>query len=161
MASSAPRAPRSPADRQCGPALEGLFRNRRELPARACRFHLRCQIRHPRSARRRAFLGARNRDARGRRCHCAQGGARHARAWRAGADGAAQDRPPQLELGRGGSQPLLLPGCAGLRILRGVSRWHPQEWFFDWRGAGNRGRGRAAGLGRRSMASSTAISPRR
>ena len=60
------------ADRECRPALEGLFRDQGQVPARPRRLHLRRQIRHPRLSRRRARLGARDRGAgRGRR-HRAQ-----------------------------------------------------------------------------------------
>ncbi len=97
------------ADRECRPALEGLFRHQGQVPARPRRLHLRRQIRHPRLSRRRPRLGARDRGARRRRRHRAQGRARHDRARRAGADGPAQDRPRALGLGRGRQQSVLLP----------------------------------------------------
>ena len=56
------------ADRQCRPALEGLFRHQGQVPSRPRRLHLRRQIRLARLSRRRAAVGARDRDAgRGRR----------------------------------------------------------------------------------------------
>ena len=54
------------ADRERGPALARLLRDRSEIPPRPCRPHLRAEIRHPRLSRRRAVVGARDRDA-GRR----------------------------------------------------------------------------------------------
>ena len=68
-------------------ALEGLCRDQGQLPARPRRLHLRGQIRHPRLARQRPRLGARDRHARRRRRHRPQGRAGHDRARRAGADG--------------------------------------------------------------------------
>ena len=65
------------ADRQCRPALEGLFRHPRQVPARPRRLHLRREIRPARLSRRRPAVGARDRDAgRGRRDR-AQDRARH------------------------------------------------------------------------------------
>ena len=70
------------ADRQCRSALEGLFEDQGQVPARTCRLHLRRQIRRARFSRRRARVGARNRGAgRGRR-HRAQDRAGHDRARR-------------------------------------------------------------------------------
>ncbi len=89
------------ADRECRPALEGLFRDQGHLPAGPRRLHLRRQIRPARLSRRRPRLGARDRDAgRGRR-HRAQDRAGPDRARRADPDGPAQDRPRALGLGRG------------------------------------------------------------
>ena len=42
------------ADRECRPALQGLFRDQGQVPARPRRFHLSGEIRHPRLSRRRA-----------------------------------------------------------------------------------------------------------
>ena len=47
-------------DPQPGPALEGLFRHRRQVPPRPCRLYLLDQVRHPRSSRRRPGLGPRD-----------------------------------------------------------------------------------------------------
>ena len=100
-------ADRAP-DRQCRSALEGLFDDQGQIPARTCRLHLRRQIRRARLSRRRARVGARNRGAgRGRR-HRAQDRAGHDRARRAGADGPAQDRSRQVGLERGRQQSVLL-----------------------------------------------------
>ncbi len=54
-------------------------------------------------------IGARDGEPRGGRRHCAQSRAGHARARRAHPDRALRDRPPQLGLGRGRQQPVLLP----------------------------------------------------
>ena len=62
-----------PADRERGPALEGLQRDRGQVPPRPCRLHLLGEIRHPRLSRRRALLGARDREPRRRRRRRAQG----------------------------------------------------------------------------------------
>ena len=90
------------ADRQRRPALARLFGDRRAVPPRPCRSHLRAEIRHPRLSRRRSIVGARDRDARCRRRRGAQGaGGRRAHPRRAGADRPASHRPRALGLGRG------------------------------------------------------------
>ena len=89
-------------------ALQGLRRDQGQLPARPCRLHLRRQIRHPRLARQRPRVGARDGVARRRRRDRPQGRAGDDRPRRAGADGAARHRPHEVELGRGRRQPVLL-----------------------------------------------------
>ena len=66
-------------DRERGPALQGLRRAARHLPARPCRLHLRGHIRHPRPSRRRALVGARDGVPGGGRGDRAQGGCRASR----------------------------------------------------------------------------------
>ena len=115
------------ADREHRPALQGLFRDQGQVSPGPRRLHLRGQIRPARLSRRRPLLGARDRDARGGRRHRPQDPARRDRARRAGADGAAQDRPRQMGLGRDRAQSVLLPGQGQGGVLRGLSRRHPQE----------------------------------
>ena len=121
------------ADREHRPALQGLFRDQGQVSPGACRLHLRGQIRPARLSRRRAFLGARDRHARRRRRHRAQDIARCKGPRRAGADGPAQDRSRQLGLGRDRAQSVLLSGQGQGRVLRAISRWHPQERLVDRR----------------------------
>ena len=83
---------------------------------------------------------------RGRR-HRPQDPARRDRARRAGADGPAQDRPRQMGLGRDRAQSVLLPGQGQGRVLRGLSRRHPQEGLVDRRGDRGVAEGVPAGLG--------------
>ena len=108
------------ADRERRPALEGLFRDQGQVPARPRRLHLRRQIRHHRLSRRRARLGARDRGAGRRRRRCAQNRAGHDGARRAHPDGPAQDRPFALGLERGRQQSVLLPGRQAGEVLRGA-----------------------------------------
>ena len=137
------------ADRERRPALEGLFRHPRQVPARPRRLRLRRQIRLARLSRRRPPVGARDRDAgRGRRDR-AQDRAGHDGARRADPDGIGDDRPRALGLGRGGPQSVLLPGRAEGEILRDLSRRHPQERLLGRRGDRGRGR-RRAGRSRRA-----------
>ena len=67
------------------------------------------------------------------------------RARRAGADGPAQDRPRQMGLGRDRAQSVLLPGQGQGRVLRELSRRHPQERLVDRRRDRGRRRRRAGG----------------
>ena len=84
------------------------------------------------------------------------------RARRAGADGPAQGRSFALGLERDRQQPVLLPGRQAGEIVRGLSRWRAQGGFVGRRGDRGRGRRRAGrSWARRSMPSSTAISPPR
>ena len=62
------------ADPQHGPAQQGLRGDRRQVPPRPRRLHLLAEVRHPRSARRRPRLGARDRGARRRRRDRARSG---------------------------------------------------------------------------------------
>ena len=124
-------------------ALEGLFRDRRELPPRPRRLHLPAEIRHPRLARLRPRLGARDGEPRRRRRDCAQGRPRRHRARRAGAGRPAQDRPRQLGLERGRQQSVLLAGCESRRTLGGLSRRRAQARLVRRRRHRGRRRGRA------------------
>ena len=101
------------AHRERRPAIKGLRRHPRQVPARPRRFHLRREIRPARLSRRRTLFSARDRSrvAAGaiarkvlRGCHAPR---------RAGADRPAQDRPGALGLGRGRPQSVLLPGRGG------------------------------------------------
>ena len=87
------------ADRECRPALQGLWRHRQAVSPGPRRLHLRDQIRRARLSRRRPLVGARDGGARGGRRAGAQGGAGLDRARRAGLDGREVDRPRQLGLG--------------------------------------------------------------
>ena len=145
------------ADREHRPALQGLFRDQGQVSPRPRRLHLRGQIRPARLSRRRTFVGARDRDARRGRRHRAKDPARGEGARRAGADGPAQDRSRQLGLGRDRAQSVLLPGQGQGRVLRAVSRRHPQERLLDRRRDRSGRRRRAARpAARRSTPSSTA-----
>ena len=109
-------------DREHRPALEGLFRDPRQLPAGPRRLHLRRQIRHPRLSRRRPLLRARDRGAgRGRRRRPQGHPGRH-HPGRPGPDGPARHRPVALGLGRGRQQPVLLPRRRDGGLLRDLSR---------------------------------------
>ena len=143
-------ADRAP-DRQCRPALQGLFGHSRQIPARPRRLHLRCEVWIARLSRRRAAVGARDRDAGCGRRHCAQGRAGHDGARRAHSDGAGKDRPRALGLGRGGAQSVLLSGRAKGEILRKLSRRHPQERLVGRRGDRGGGRRRAGGAWRAGL----------
>ena len=100
-ATAQPPARRSRSRSRTTTPLQGLRRDQGQVPARPRRFHLPGEVRHPRLARLRPRLGARDREPRRRRRHRPQGRARRDRARRARPDGAAQDRPRQLGLGRG------------------------------------------------------------
>ena len=151
-----------PPDRECRPALEGLFRHPRQVPARPRRLHLRRQIRPARLSRRRPLVGAGDGGARRRRRDRAQDRARHDRAGRPHPDGAACDRARQLGLGRGAPQRLLLPGRARRRrstpsistaCARRARRSAPSSRWWP--------RACRRASARRSTASSMPTSPRR
>ena len=79
----------------------------------------------------------------------------HEGARRAGADGPAQDRSRQMGLGRDRAQSVLLPGQGQGRVLRRLSRRHPQERLVDRRGdRGGRRRRAGRAWARRSTPSS-------
>ena len=99
-------------DPQHRPAVEGLCRDRGEVPPRPRRHHLPPEIRPARHTRRRPLLGPRDRRPRRRRRRRPRR-ARRARAVgphprRAGADRRPPDRPRRLGLGRGAEEPLLV-----------------------------------------------------
>ena len=98
------------SDRECRPALEGLFRHQGQVPAWSRRLHLRHQIRPARLSRRRPPIGARDGDAGRRRCHRPQDRAGHVGARRAHPDGTAPHRPRPLRLGRSRAQSVFLSG---------------------------------------------------
>ena len=91
------------------------------LPPRPRRLHLLAEVRHPRPARRRAFLGARDHHARGGRGDRQEMAGRAP--WRAcsrlpGAAGRAD--AGRFRLGRGGAEPVLLA-----RARHRCRRWKP------------------------------------
>ena len=91
-------------DPQHRPALQGLLRDRAEVPPRPRRPHLPPEVRHPRLPRRRPLLGPRDRRPRRRRRRRprrprpARAAGPHPR--RPRADGRPHDRPRRLGLGR-------------------------------------------------------------
>ena len=109
-------------DREHRPALQGLFRDPRQLPSRTCRLHLRCQVRDPRLSRRRPLLGPGNRRAGRGRSGGPQGRARNHDPGCPRADGAARHRAVAMGLGGSRQQPLLLSRRRDGGILRIVSR---------------------------------------
>ena len=140
------------ADRQRGPALARLLRDRRAVPSRPRRPDLRAEIRHPRLSRRRPVLGARDRDARGGRRRRAQGaGRRRAHPRRPGADRPTPHRPRPLGLGRGGRQSVLLPRPGHGGALGDLSVRGPQGRLVGRRGDRGGGRRRPTRPGRTDL----------
>ena len=158
------RDPDLAPDPQHRPAVQGLFRDRGEVPPRPRRPHLPPEVRAARLPRRRPLLGARDRRPRRRRRRRprrprpARAAGPHPR--RAGADGRPHDRPRRLGLGRAAAQPLLVPRPQGRRDLGRLSRRPAQvrQLGRRHRRAGRRGRSSPASA-RRSTPSSTATSP--
>ena len=149
------------ADRECRPALEGLFGDQGHIPARPRRLHLRCEIRHPRLSRRRARVGARDGGAgRGRRDR-PQDRARHDRARRAGADRPAQHRPRALGLGEVDRNPFFCPDAGAVATFERIPRRRPQAGLLGRRRDRGGGRGRAAGPGRAGLRQARCRSRRR
>ena len=153
-------------DPQCRPALEGLRRDRRELPARPCRHHLLAEIRRARLSRRRPLLGARNRRP-GRRRRRGAAGARRARAGCRAARATWSRWAPMPSIRASfdwttvGRQPVLVPRPGGRRSLGRQPRRAAQIRQFGRRG--DRGARLAAcrpASARRSMPSSTPRSRR-
>ena len=148
-------------DRERGPALEGLRRDRAPVQARPRGPRVRAEIRRARPSRRRPQLGAGDGDAGGRRRRGASGartGGRDPR--RADADGAARGGPRALGLGGGRAEPVLLPGQAGGGGVGHLSDGREKSRLLRRRGDRGLGRRRAARLGaRRSTPSSTPTSP--
>ena len=158
-------APDPADDPQRRPALEGLRRDRAQVPPGSCRLHLLGEIRAARSARRWTRLGARDRGAGRRRRCCARGAGRsrpRAQDYRRhGADGPPSDRPKRLGPRRDRAQPVLVPGPAGAASGRRSST-AAQGRRIDRRGDRGGGRGRPPrASARRSMPSSTPSLPRR
>ena len=100
------------ADRERRPAIEGLFRDQRHLPAGPRRLHLRRQVRPARLPRRRPPVRARNRGARRGRRDRPQDRARHGGARRADPDRPAQDRSCALGLGASRQNPFFCPDAS-------------------------------------------------
>jgi hypothetical protein len=136
-----------PADREHGPAQPRLRGHRRPYPPGARRLQLHAQVRSPRLPRRRAFIGARDGDARGRRRDCQEvsGRSRHTCTRLPAAVGAYCGTAPGL--GRGGAQPVLLPR-SGARPGNGSLHGRPEQaWRLDRRAHQCGCRRRAAGAG--------------
>ena len=140
------------ADRQCRPALEGLFATSRTsigpaTPTTPMTSNTACATiaaaaGHRRAKPRRGSPPARSRARSCRACACA---ARWSRSGRT-----QIDRAP-LGLGRGRAQSVLLPRRQGGRTVRRLSRRRAQERLVDRRGdrggrRGRAGRARRAGL---------------